>query len=64
MPMSRWRADGPWNGLPPAVYPVDDLRDHEADNPQCWCHPTMSDGILVHHAMDRRVEYEEGRQPC
>ena len=62
MTISYWRADGPWNGLPSAVYPLDDLRDHDPDNTACWCQPTMTDGILVHHSMDRREDWEEGRK--
>ena len=44
------------------VYPVADLRDHAPDDPQCWCRPRWNDGVLVHNAMDRREEYEQGRQ--
>ena len=47
------------------VVPLNDLREHAASK-DCWCHPT-EDGeypdIWVHHAMDRREEYEEGRKP-
>lgn len=43
------------------VYPVGDLREHDPDNAACWCQPTYDDGVLVHHSMDRREEFEEGR---
>jgi len=45
------------------IVPVGDLRDHDAD-PDCWCGPTEDDedpGIWVHHAMDKREEYEQDR---
>ena len=46
------------------VTPVDDLREHES-SPGCWCKPTQDaeePGLWVHHSMDRREEYEEGRK--
>ena len=57
-----WRAIAAHNGLPAAVYPLDDLREHDPDNAACWCGPPSDDGVLVHHAMDRREEFEEGRR--
>jgi hypothetical protein len=45
------------------IVPVDDVRDHEVHT-ECWCNPTEDDedpGIWVHHAMDKREEYEQGR---
>ena len=45
------------------VIPEDDLRGHET-TPECWCKPTQDDdepNVWVHHSMDRREEYEEGR---
>jgi hypothetical protein len=47
---------------PPEVMPIDDLREHEFGD-GCWCRPTLDDGVLVHHSMDRREEFEEGRRP-
>ena len=47
------------------VTPVNDLREHDA-SVDCWCRPTPDDeepSVIVHHAMDRREEYEEGRLP-
>lgn len=44
------------------VLPVNDLRDH-ALSETCWCRPTDNDGLIVHHSLDRREDYEEGRKP-
>jgi hypothetical protein len=51
------------------VVPIDDLREHDTDNAggRCWCRPEETfdehnNTIWVHHAMDRREEYEEGRK--
>jgi hypothetical protein len=44
------------------VTPLDDLREHFR-SPDCWCGPTEEDGYFVHHSMDRREEYENGRKP-
>lgn len=44
----------------PHVRPVADYRPHTLYVP-CWCKPTLDDGVYVHHSMDRREEYEEGR---
>ena len=46
------------------VYPVNDLREHITEGPDCWCHPTPDEeepNVLIHHAMDEREQYEEGR---
>ena len=46
------------------VMPVNDLREHES-NAQCWCNPTQDEeepSIYIHHSMDRREEYEQGRK--
>lgn len=44
------------------VVPLNDLREHVASK-DCWCKPTEDavDDVWVHHSMDRREEYEEGR---
>lgn len=55
-----WRLDT-GAGLPSTVYPVNDLRPHDSDSAACWCRPRWQDGVLVHNAMDRREEFEEGR---
>lgn len=47
------------------VIPNNDLREH-VSLPSCWCDPTEDHerlGVWVHHSMDRREEYEEGRRP-
>jgi hypothetical protein len=37
--------------------------DEHITSADCWCKPTeLEDGIFVHHSMDRREEYEEGRE--
>ena len=56
------------NSGPIHVIPVDDLREHTA-SPECWCNPTLDDvdsetigdDVWVHHSMDLREEYEDGR---
>jgi hypothetical protein len=46
------------------VIPFGDLREHTA-SVDCWCKPT-EDGewpdVWVHHSMDRREEYEAGKE--
>ena len=47
------------------VLPLNDLRDHEASK-TCWCKPTQDEDeslVWIHHSMDRREEYENGRKP-
>lgn len=47
------------------VIPNNDLREHVAQA-DCWCKPTQDPEeprLYVHHAMDRREEYEQGRKP-
>lgn len=60
--MSSWRGLGRTDDVPACVYPLDDLREHEPDNTQCWCKPYFDDGVLVHNSMDRREDYEQGRK--
>ena len=43
------------------VIPRDDLKDHINDL-ACWCAPTEDDGAIVHHSLDQRETYEQGRQ--
>ena len=46
------------------VLPTEDLRDH-VQAKDCWCCPIRDDeesNVWIHHSMDRREEYEEGRQ--
>jgi hypothetical protein len=45
------------------VVPVDDLKPH-AISALCFCNPTPdeeSDNVWIHHAMDQRELYEEGK---
>jgi hypothetical protein len=56
--MSKWLSET--DGIQTHVTPIDDLRPHDFDS-ECWCKPTDDEGIWVHHSMDRREEYEEGR---
>jgi hypothetical protein len=45
------------------VVPMHDLREHNA-SADCWCKPTQDDdwlNVWVHHSMDKREEYEQGR---
>jgi hypothetical protein len=58
---TRWAACAPTATNPPHVYPLGDLRDHTLTM-ECWCHPTDDEGVMVHHSMDRREEFEEGRR--
>ena len=45
------------------VIPRRDLREHALSR-DCWCSPTEDEGIMVHHSMDRREEFERGdRRP-
>jgi hypothetical protein len=44
-----------------SVMPVNDYREHEVSD-VCWCRPTLDDGVLIHHSMDRREEYERGER--
>ena len=45
------------------VIPLDDLRDHDC-GPKCWCKPEQDDEDLtwVHHSMDGREAFEDGRR--
>lgn len=45
------------------VVPLNDLREHVAST-DCWCKPTEDawPDVWVHHAMDKREEYEEGKE--
>jgi len=42
------------------VVPLNDYREHIADR-NCWCCPLVEDdGVVIHHAMDCREQYEQG----
>ena len=47
---------------PRHVWPVNDLKPHVLNGKRCWCGATEKDGVVVHHSMDRREEYEVGRK--
>lgn len=49
-----------WIATGKYVCPMDDLKDHEAENPHCWCKPIDDEGLLVHNSMDKREFYERG----
>lgn len=44
------------NGSKLHIVPANDIRVHGGDD--CWCGPTMDDGVMVHHAADGREETE------
>lgn len=58
---ARWRVELGTDGEM-HVHPFGDLREHALAG-DCWCNPTDDERIIVHHSMDRREEFEEGRQP-
>jgi hypothetical protein len=58
MALPKWM----FQKYPPHVYPTEDLRDHVLVGLECWCHPAMDEGVIIHNAMDRREEYETGRK--
>jgi hypothetical protein len=46
------------------VVPINDLREH-TPRPDCWCNPTEDNewpDVWVHHSMDKREAYEQGRK--
>lgn len=43
------------------VIPLADLREHEP-SPDCWCRPTVDDGVVQHNSMDGRERYERGER--
>lgn len=44
------------------VYPINDLREHVVDGPDCWCKPQWDEehDILIHNSLDQREKYETG----
>lgn len=59
--------DGSPTTWPIHVVPLGDFREHTVNEP-CWCNPTLDTGeewghdiVFVHHSMDKREEYEQGR---
>lgn len=58
--MCRWIAYGASDEHPFAeVMPQNDLREH-CPGKECWCHPCIDDGVIVHNSMDQREKYERG----
>lgn len=43
--------------------PLNDLRPHIGIGRLCWCRPDFdeSTGLIRHHSLDRREDYESGR---
>lgn len=50
-----------WEIIGQDVIPRNDLVAHSLGE-GCWCRPTYDEGIMVHHSMDRREEFERGRK--
>lgn len=50
-----------WEVIGRDVIPRNDLVAHCLGD-ACWCRPTYDEGIMVHHSMDRREEFERGRK--
>jgi hypothetical protein len=47
------------------VIPNNDLREH-VSSADCWCRPSQDEDeplLWVHHSMDQRETYEQGRKP-
>ena len=45
------------------VIPLNDLREHVAER-SCWCKPTLDDeefDVYIHHSLDKRESYEQGK---
>jgi hypothetical protein len=59
--MTKWLVLAATPEDPAHVIPIGDIREHVSRS-DCWCEPTFDDGVMVHHAMDRREEYEQGRK--
>ena len=63
--LGRWNRGDVMHKEALHIVPINDLREHIAST-DCWCKPTEDvkfDDIWMHHAMDKREEYEEGRKP-
>lgn len=48
-----------WLATSTYVIPVDDLREHDAENVECWCRPWWDGDILVHNSADHREASEQ-----
>jgi len=52
----QWATDGY------VVWPLNDVREHEIDNPNCECGAWFDGSLLVHDAFDERQKYERGER--
>lgn len=43
-----------WLATSTYVVPLDDLREHDPENAECWCCPWYDGDILVHNSADGR----------
>ncbi len=50
----------PWRVHGAHIIPDGDLREHSIN--ECWCFPTEDEGLLIHHSLDRREDYENGQR--
>jgi hypothetical protein len=56
MTSDQWASDGF------TVWPLDDIQQHDLDNPDCSCGTFFEGHILVHNAFDGREQYERGER--
>lgn len=61
MPKAKTTEVVDWEVIGRDVIPWSDLMAHCLGD-ACWCRPTYDEGIMIHHSMDRREEYERGRK--
>jgi hypothetical protein len=54
------RHNMPWRVHGAHIIPDGDLREHSIN--ECWCFPTEDEGLLIHHSLDRREDYENGQR--
>lgn len=40
------------------VIPLNDLKEHEEEGEDCWCHPEVRDDLIIHNSADGR-EWKE-----
>tara|TARA_R110002096_G_scaffold308373_2_gene502990 strand:+ start:424 stop:585 length:162 start_codon:yes stop_codon:yes gene_type:complete len=43
------------------VLPINDLREHKEAS-DCWCHPEVDEGVVVHNSIDGREKVETGER--
>lgn len=46
------------------VYPLNDIRPHNTDGLDCWCHPEFDedDNVVIHNAADGGEAFETGER--